>query len=98
MLARAETEIQRRFWRAHDRMIAARVPEGDRDHSAPTEPVTVGGCYPRATKSGRPAWARIEWRGGQPTELWCTYEPDAERAADDLVLAGADPLWQRGES
>ena len=93
---RTANETQRRFWRAHDRMTAARVPEGDRDRDAPTAPATVGGYYPRATKSGRPAWARIEWRDGQPSELHCTYDPSAERLVDELVIAGADPFWQDG--
>lgn len=75
-------------------MRAARVPEADRDRDAPTEPVTVDGYYPAPTKSGRPAWRRILWNGGRTHEAHCTYDPDAERAANDLVIAGADPFWQ----
>lgn len=86
------TELQRRFGRAHDRMMSARVPAGDRDGESTLEPVTISGYYAVATKSGRPAWARIEWRNGQAVETHCTYDPDAERAANDLVIAGADPL------
>lgn len=92
-MSRVETEIQRRFWRAHDRMMAARVPAGDRDGESTLDPVTVDGYYRVATVSGRAAWARIEWRAGFPKETYCTYDPDVERAADALVNAGADPLW-----
>jgi hypothetical protein len=91
-IAKAPSALQCRFWRAEDRMMAARVPEGDRDRSAPTEPVTVGGYYPAPTKSGRPAWARIEWRNGRMHETHCTYDPDTEKRVDDLVIAGADPF------
>lgn len=86
------TNLQSRFWRALDRAKAARVPEGDRDRDSPTGPVTAGGYYDAPTKSGRPAWARIEWRDGSPREVHCTYSPDAERAVNDLVIAGANPF------
>lgn len=92
---RVPTEIQRRFWRAEDRMLAARVPAGDRDGESTLEPVTVSGYYAVSTKSGRPAWARIEWSNGRHSESHCTYDPAAERVADELVIAGADPLWRQ---
>lgn len=91
---REPNDLQHRFWRAEDRMRAARVPDADRDREATTDPVTVSGYYPAPTKSGRLAWSRIEWHNGQPKETHCTYDPGAERRANDLVIAGADPLWK----
>lgn len=89
---RIANDLQLKFWRAEDRMRAAMVPAADRD-GAPREPVTVGGYYHVPTKSGRAAWARFEWRDGAAKETHCTYDPATVKTADDLVIAGADPLW-----
>ena len=56
--------------------------------------MTVGGYYRVPTKSGRAAWAYFVWGNGFSKELHCTYDPEAEKVANDLVIAGADPLWK----
>lgn len=92
--ARIPTEIQRRFWRAEDRMLAARVPDADRNGPG-REPVAVSGYYEVPTVSGRPAWAYYAWTDGRCSERHCTYNTHAEQAVVDLIVAGADPLWRQ---